>query len=299
MQINGYFLNIMARIMWGWSAMYIAKSPAISLSQVYLNRVLWATIALITIRAFLCRKVDWIIVAFSIENLFKIFPGAILIGINWLTVIQCIRSGDIITAAVGFYIAPIISIILGYVLFKEHDGIKSIIALMLCVVGVALILGEHNNHFNVGYVLIISLSSAIYAAIRKGNTLGAFETNIIEGIIILIISSLYVWIKVNTEFQINLSEYDYYFPILGLMTSVPMVLYISSLRLIKVNVAGYFQYITPSVMLFFGLFFLNNTVTHQMWLGFMLLWFAILTNLIPSKLLILRRSHATPKHNSK
>lgn len=292
---KGLGANIAARLLWGAGAWYFALAHTTDDGLLFFHRLLWAVAfcalmmaasgALPSLRAVLRDR----------SKLPSLLCSSLLIASNWYVVIWCIVHGKVLCASLGFYLAPIGTVMLGHMLTKEGFDRVTRMALLLCAAGVGLIMLSSTGTIE-WQGLYIAASSVAYVFVRKRTPVPALAANFLESAIPLaFLLPWMAWRLWDAGEGIDFwpaGNTPLYFVGIGVATTVPMILYVYSLDKIPLALVGYLQYLSPSIMFLLGITVLHESITPTRTVGFMLVWTSIALHVLRSRLVLSIRSYA-------
>mgnify|MGYP001265061010 CR=1 FL=1 len=247
---KGIISSSLGSFWWGFiGVLYFKYFTFIGHIELVVHRCLWTSFMLIITPIFFSK---WDLFKNSFKNkknLIILFITSILIFINWAIWIYAISSNRIIDASFGYFIMPIMSVLFGFIFFKEKLNKKRIISIMLVFISILYLLYFFKEVPWVG--IIVALSWSIYNLLRK--------TIIIDTDIGLLIESLFIlpfaFIGFYLIFKNNLNDFSLANPsLLGLiflagpMTVIPLFLYIKGVQLSGLGPSGMIFFITPTSM---------------------------------------------------
>ena len=199
--------------------------------------------------------------------------SALFLSINWLTFIYAIQTERIAEASLGYFINPLVNILLGWLFLRERLGRLQWLAVSLAAIGVGseLIARASLPWFG----LTLAFSFGLYGLLRKQVNVPAVVGLSIETIMLTPLAvGFLVWLGVNDgarEFNDILS--------LGLgvlVTVVPLVCFAAAAIRLPLSTLGFIQYLAPTCTLLLALFVYGENVPHERWLTFALIWAALL-----------------------
>lgn len=206
------------------------------------------------------------------KKMILIAVGALLLAINWTIYIYAIGIGDYTQASMGYYINPIVSILLGMIFLKEKLTKWQIVALILVSIGVIYYI------FSQGNIPIIALTLAVtfglYGLYKKTVGLDSVQSLSMEVAILFPISLIVLFVIGNNDGIIffNSGVLQNIFIILaGIVTLGPLFLFAKGVKRIPLTRVGFLQYIAPSLMLVSGLILGNKFSMHQV-VCFLFIW---------------------------
>lgn len=186
--------------------------------------------------------------------------AAFTISLNWLTYIWAVNHGHVIDTSIGYYINPLMSVLLGIVFFRERiSGLKKI-SLLLAAIGIVLMTYELGKLPWVAVVLAVSFS--VYGALKKQLHLNPFSSITLETLLMVPFAVPYIGMLMMSpanHFSLATPDLALYLMGTGVVTAVPLVLFSYGANLLPLNVLGFFQYISPTIGLLLGIFFFHET----------------------------------------
>ena len=279
---KGLLLTSLGSFWWGFiGVIYFEYVAFIGHIELVVHRCLWTAVMLVLTTSFLSK---WKIFFQEIKDkkkLFALFISGFLIFINWSIWIYAVASERIIDASFGYFIMPIISVLLGYIFFKEKLNNKRIFSILLVFISIIImILFNLKSLPWVG--LIVALSWAFYNLVRK--------KIIIDTDIGLLIESLYIFPFALIVFYLisnnGLNDFSFQNPGLSLllllagpMTVIPLFLYVRGVELCGLGPTGMIFYITPTLQFLLGYFYYNEDFTFYKFVSFIFIWIAVIVYL--------------------
>ena len=276
---KGLLLTSLGSFWWGFiGVIYFEYVAFIGHIELVVHRCLWTAVMLIFTTFFLNK---WKIFFNEIKDkrkLFALFISGFLIFINWSIWIYAVASERIIDASFGYFIMPIISVLLGYIFFKEKLNNKRIFSILLVLVSIIImILFNLKSLPWVG--LIVALSWAFYNLVRK--------KIIIDTDIGLLIESLFIFpfalIVFYLIFKNGLNDFNFQNPglsffllLAGPMTVIPLFLYVRGVEIIGLGPTGMIFYITPTLQFILGYFYYGEDFSLVKFGSFIMIWIAVI-----------------------
>ena len=191
--------------------------------------------------------------------LFGLIISTILISINWFIFTWAVTNGEILATSLGYFINPIISIIMGVIILGERLSKLQWGAVAFVILGVV------NQVFNYGEVpwiaLSLAVSFAIYGFIKKKLQVDSLNGFLVETSLALPLSAGYIFWTLNdpsTLFLHYSSSTDWLLVAGGIVTAVPLILFATSAKKIPLSGIGFIQFIAPSIT-----FVLATQIYHE------------------------------------
>ena len=264
---------------WGFfGVIYFKYITFIGHIELVVHRCLWTTLTLI-ITTFLFSK--WY-VFFKIikikKNLIYLFFSGLLIFTNWAAWIYAIATNRIIDASFGYFMMPILSVMLGYIFFKEQLNKKRILSIVLVVISILyLVLISIKSLPWVG--IIVALSWGFYNLIRKKINIDTDIGLLIESFYILpfaVVAFYLISINGHNDFKLSDPSMMLLIFLAGPMTVIPLFLYVRGVELSGLGPSGMIFYITPTFQFILGYFYYDEPFSLPKLVSFIFIWIAVI-----------------------
>ena len=275
---KGIFLTAAGSFWWGLiGVIYFKYISFAGHIEVVIHRSLWTTVMLI-ITSVLLSKIDKIkIVIKNKQTIFTLFFSGILIFTNWAVWIYAVSTDRVIDASFGYFIMPIISIFLGYFLFKETLSSKGKLSVIIVIFSILLLFFLDLK--SIPWVgLIVAFSWSFYNLLRKKVSVETDIGLLLESLFILpvILISFYFIIQNNVnDFDISNPKLMFVFMLAGPMTVIPLYLYVRGVELCGLGPTGMIFYITPTLQFLLGYFLYNEPLNIEKLISFIFIWIAV------------------------
>ena len=276
---KGLLLAGFGSFWWGFfGVLYFKYITFIGHIELVVHRCLWTTFTLV-ITTFLFSK--WSIffkIIKSKKKLFYLFFSGLLIFINWAVWIYAIATNRIIDASFGYFMMPILSVLLGYIFFKETLNKRRIFSITLVLVSILyLIFVSFKSLPWVG--LIVAFSWGFYNLLRKKINVDTDVGLLIESLYILpfALTAFYL-ITINgyNDFQLSDPPMMLLIFLAGPMTIIPLFLYVRGVELCGLGATGMIFYITPTLQFLLGYFYYNEPFSVTKLVSFIFIWIAVI-----------------------
>lgn len=277
---KGLAYGILAYVIWGILPIYWKLLSHYDAMIVLSHRILWSFVFMVILITF---TKTWEPFMLECKKLFKnrrrmlsMIIVALLISANWLVFIWAVQNGYVIQSSLGYYINPIINIILGVIFLQEKLNKSQIVACLLALIGVSFLT------FYYGVFPWVSLSLAIsfglYGLLKKIANLHALYSLAIETMIVVPIVFIYFAITDHPIFIIDshLWQENILLILSGVATAVPLLLFGSAVKYLTYTTIGFLQYIGPTLMLLIGVFVYKEAFTYAHAFTFACIWLALI-----------------------
>lgn len=205
--------------------------------------------------------------------------AGVLIFINWQTYVIAVLIGRVNEAALGYFINPIVTVLLGVIVLHETLRVMQWVAVSLS--GVAVVVLAVGNGAIPWISLILAFSFGTYGLVKKrvGPRVDALTGLAVEtawltpiAIVQLVFVGLTGGIVFGTAGVGNMAL----LAAAGIVTSVPLLLFAAAARRLPLVVMGFIQYLTPTLQFIIGTFILHEAMPPERWVGFSLVWLALI-----------------------
>ena len=276
---KGLLLTSLGSFWWGFiGVLYFESVSFIGHVELVVHRCLWTSLMLVITTSFFSKWDLFVKIILDKKKLFYLFISGLLIFINWAIWIYAVSTDRIIDASFGYFIMPIISVLLGYVFFKEKLNKKRIFSVSLVFISIIfLIIFNLETLPWVG--IIVALSWAFYNLVRKKINVDTDTGLLIESLYILpfAIITFYLIAKTGSnDFNFSNPELSLFLILSGPMTVIPLFLYVRGVEMIGLGPTGMIFYITPTLQFILGYFYYNEDFSLVKFLSFIIIWIAVI-----------------------
>ena len=270
------FYAISCFLLWGLFPLYFKLLQDVSSFDIVVQRIFWSLLFLIVV---LTWKRQWAWLGDVVRKprvLLGFLISALLLSGNWVLYVWAVNSGRIVDASLGYFMSPLISVLLGYVILKEKLRPLQWLSVFMAL-GAVLWLTWINGALPwIG--LVIAATFGIYGLLRKIAHLGALEGLALETILLapLVLTILAVtaahgnngFLQASPTSQILLA-------LSGPVTAIPLLLFARAARRIPLSLLGLLQYISPTMQLLTGVFIYDEPFDGPRLTGFVVIWAAL------------------------
>jgi chloramphenicol-sensitive protein RarD len=275
---KGLAHSFLGSFLWGFiGVIYFKYISFIGHIEVVIHRCLWTAVLLIITTFFFSKWDIFFKIISKKTNIIGLFFSGLLIFINWSVWIYAVATERIIDASFGYFIMPILSVLLGYIFFKEKLNKKRIFSVSLVLISIIfLIFVSFKSLPWVG--IIVAISWGFYNLVRKKINVDTDVGLLIESLFILPFALIAFYFLVKNGFNdFQLSEPLLLLLILlaGPITVIPLFLYVRGVELSGLGPSGMIFYVTPTLQFILGFFFFNEDFSSTKLVSFILIWIAV------------------------
>jgi len=276
---KGLLLAGFGSFWWGFfGVIYFKYIAYIGHIELVVHRCLWTAFTLILTTFFFSKWNVFFKIVKNKSNLFYLFISGFLIFINWGVWIYAIATNRIIDASFGYFIMPILSVMLGYLFFKEKLNKKRVLSILLVVISILFLIFVSIKSLPwVG--LIVALSWGFYNLVRKKINVDTDVGLLIESLFILPFALLAFYLiasKGYNDFQLSNPSMMLFIYLAGPMTVIPLFLYVRGVELCGLGPTGMIFYITPTFQFLLGYFYYNEPFSITKLVSFIFIWIAVI-----------------------
>ena len=275
---RGIISAVVAQTLWGLFPIYWKWLDQVAPLEVLLHRNTWCAffLMLVVLISAKRRQVVAGVLSSRTEILRHLFGGC-LIASNWLLYIWAVVNNHIVDASLGYFLSPLVSIALGYVVFKERLVLHQWVAIAMAVSGVCVMVLSSGSIPWIG--LSLATTFGLYGMVRKKAPTGPINGLFIETLV-LVPATLIGFLWINSGAGLFYSNpfggTELLLMFGGVVTAVPLILYAQGARALPLSLSGVLIYLTPSIQFLIGWLFYREPIALASWLGFICIWAALL-----------------------
>jgi chloramphenicol-sensitive protein RarD len=263
--------------LWGLAPLYFKQIDFIPASEILVHRIVWSFLLLLLVLVALKQGGKVMAILRQAKTLGWLLLSAVLLGGNWGLFIWAVNSNHMLDASLGYYINPLLNVLLGMLFLQERLRKLQWAAVALACSGVLIQLITFGSLPWIA--LTLAGSFAIYGLMRKKLAVDAVSGLFIESLLLLPLALWYWWQFADSS-AVNLLHNSWqlnsYLVAASLVTTVPLLCFIAGARRLQLSTMGFFQYIGPSCMFVFGVWLYHEPFAAQRFITFGLIWLALL-----------------------
>lgn len=278
---TGIFYAVFAYVVWGLLPMYWKLVEIVSPGEILASRIIWSFVFMFLLLIFTRRvnKLKAVLKEFKQKPkiLFALGSASLIVSFNWFIYIYAVNNDYVVQASLGYYMNPLVSVLLGVIILKEKLSVSQYISFVLAAIGVIILTVSYGSFPWIA--LSLAITFAVYGLAKKlipvDSDLGlTLETMFITPLALTYIG--YLFITGNNFFLNNSLSIDLLLMGAGIATAVPLLYFAKGARSIPLSTLGFLQYIAPTIMLFLGVFVYQETFTKVDLIAFLFIWVALI-----------------------
>lgn len=275
--LKGVQYGIGAYVLWGFLPVYWKLLQEFPAGVILANRVIWSCFF---VGGLLWHKneLKTAIALFSDKkSVLWVLFSALIISLNWFTYIWAVNSGFVIQASMGYYINPLMVVLMGTLIFKEKMDKAEKVALFLTFIGVLVMALEYGRIPWVALILATTFST--YGLCKRVVQVGSYVALAIETLMMMPVAFIYL-IYMHHSGGIVLGEISLLsWGLLmgaGVVTAIPLLWFAMAAKSIPFSVLGFIQYLSPTITLLLGIFLFKEPFGGYHMISFSFIWAGLL-----------------------
>ncbi|GGA92897.1 permease [Brucella endophytica] len=271
--LRGFGFAFSAFLMWGFLPLYMKQVSHIPAAEVVAHRVLWSIPAAAVVLFLMGNLRDIVTALRNPRMLLMACLTAGLITINWGIYVWAIADGRTLETALGYYINPILNVLLGAVLLHEKLNRAQMVAVGLAVAAVVLLTVKAGGLPWVS--LALALSFGFYGFFRKTLPIGPSQGFMLEVLILSIPAFGYlIWLLAHGQdhFVAGPSWNVFLLMMAGPVTAAPLICYAFGAKLLRYTTIGIMQYIGPTIIFLIAVFWFREPFSTVQFIAFLMIW---------------------------
>lgn len=266
-----------AYVLWGLLPLYWKALHVVPAGQILANRIVWS---LVFVGLILALRQNWGWLRGTLHRprvLLTFALSGTLLGVNWFVYIWAVNAGFIVETSLGYFINPLVNVLLGYLVLKERLRPAQWLALAVALAGVLYLTFSYGSFPWIA--LTLAFSFGIYGFIRKTAPLNSAEGLFLETAVLFLPAFGFLLLQQmrgtgalgHTGLTTTLLLIG-----AGVVTSVPLLLFAAGARRITLTSLGLLQYIAPTLQFLIGVLVFHEEFGLSRLIGFGLIWLALI-----------------------
>lgn len=271
----GVLYGLAAYGWWGFAAIYFKLVKAVPPLEILAHRVVWSVLILAGLITTLRRWSAIRGVMRSRASLLWLCASTLLIAVNWYTFIWAVTRNHMLDASLGYFINPLVSVVLGYLFFAERLRMWERVSITLAAAAVLWLT------FAAGIVpwiaLVLALTFGLYGLVRKKAGIASIEALTIETALLLPVAILYLgWLREDGRLAFGQSAgLDLLLVAAGPVTALPLLWFASAVQRLRLATIGLLQYIAPTLQFVLAVAIYREPFSGARMIAFVLIWVAV------------------------
>lgn len=272
----GIGLAIAATSWWGLSPIFWKQLSSVAAFDAVAHRVVWSATLLTLVHTIRNRWPEFVAVARSPRNLLVGAVASIMLFSNWMIFVWAVGEGRVIESALGYFLNPLVTVLLGRVVFAERLRPMQLVSVVLATIGVAWLTIDLGTLPWVA--LTLGGTFGIYGALRKSAAFEALDGLSLEvGFLALPFLGYLVVKQLGDTPTVDFGEPRIllFLALTSVVTTVPLVAFARAVRMVPLSLVGIIQYLNPTLQFFVGVVLYNEAFEGGQVLGYSIIWVAV------------------------
>jgi len=273
---KGTYAGAAVYLFWGSVVLYWPMLEPATAIEILCNRVLWSLLTLLIIVALQKRTKAVIEIFRKKREVFLLLLASILIAANWGLFIWANLNGHILDSSLGYFVTPLLSVLLGVFFFQEK--LRSLQWMAIAVATCSLVVFTFSLSGPPWLALSIGATFAAYGYVKKLAQVPAVESLTVETILLTPVAAIYLVLlslQGNNTFSSFGISHSLWLASAGIVTSLPLLLFGFAAIRVPLSRLGMLQYLSPTISFIVGLFVFNETMSAERLAGFVITWLAL------------------------
>ncbi len=270
------FFAATAYILWGMFPLYFKLLQGVAAPQILMHRIIWSLAFVLAALAWR-RQWQWLRKVLRQPRVLLGFGvSALLLSSNWLLYIWAVNGGRVVDASLGYFITPLVNVLLGYLLLKEKLRPLQWASIALAAAGVGWLTWQGGQLPWIG--LLLAATFGTYGLLRKTAALGPLEGLTLETLLLVPLALGYLALlnaQDQNTFHGASSATRWLLAASGPITAIPLLLFAAGARRIPLSTLGFLQYIAPTLQLLLGVWLYREPFGGARLAGFVTIWAAL------------------------
>ena len=274
--ISGAIFGAAAFLIWGISPLYWKTLTAVPALEIVAHRVVWSFLLLTPLILFRRRWKEFLLTLTNWRSMAILAVTSLFVSCNWLVYIWAINNGFLLQASLGYYINPLVNVLLGTLFLRERLRSFQGLAVLLAGSGVIYLTIVYGQFPWIACILAFTFG--LYGLIRKVINVGSLVGLTMETFLLTAPALGYlIYLDMNGSaafFKVSL-QIDLLLTGTSVMTALPLLLFAMSARRVRLTTLGFLQYIAPSCMFVMAVFVYLEPFRTEQLISFVLIWTAL------------------------
>ncbi len=290
---RGILYGIGAYVIWGVLPIYWKQLQGVGALEILTNRMVWSLVfcvLLLTVQ----RNWSWVSAALhSGRTVMTMMGAAALLTVNWGVYIWAVNAGFIIETSLGYFINPLVNVLLGVLLLNERLRSGQWAAVGVAAAGVLYLTIAYGRPPWIA--LALAFTFAFYGLLKKQARLPALEGLTLETALMTPMALLYLgWLQSQGNAAFGHGDWQTTLLLIGagVITAIPLLLFAGAAQRIPLSMVGLLQYIAPTLQFLIGVFIYQEAFGRTQLIGFSMIWLALILYTVDGLRHQRRRVHA-------
>lgn len=275
-QRRGFLLGVAAYSIWGLFPLYWPLLEPAGAIEILAHRIVWSLVTMSVLVLALRRTKAFRRMAGTRRVARLLALAAVLVTVNWAVYIWGVNSGHVVETALGYYINPLVTVLMGVFVLGERLRRGQWVAIGVAALAIAVLTVDYGRLPWVAVVLALSFGS--YGLCKKQAGAPAIESITFETMVIGPFALVYLMVLSahgDSSFGAHGAGHAVLFVTTGVVTAVPLICFGGAAIRVPMVTLGLLQYLTPTLQFLLGIWYFHEDMPTGRWVGFGLVWLAL------------------------
>lgn len=275
--LPGLFAGVGAFLLWGFLPLYWKALAILPAPMILCHRIIWSCAFMLLILSLSRRWAEVGSIFRSQKSVWLLCLSGTLLSLNWLTYIWGVNAGFVLEASMGYYINPLVNVLLGFVFFRDRLRMLQVVSILLATAGVGYLI---LNYGQIPWIaLTLAFSFGFYGLIRKKVKVEPMPGLLLEMMILSLPAMAALTIIESNHAPLPKQTLIWIAGLLlgsGVITALPLLLFTFCARRLRLIEVGILQYLAPTCMFFLGVFVFQEPFSGPKLIAFLFIWAGVI-----------------------
>ena len=272
---RGIGYGIAAYGLWGAVPIFWPLVKQAGALEILAHRIIWSLVVCVLLLLTVVPRGWWARIG-TRRHLPMLAAAACVVSVNWGTYIWAVNHGHVVETSLGYYINPILSILVGVIFLRERMYALQWVCVGLAALAVVILTFDYGRPPWIALTLAISF--ATYGVLKKRLNAGAVDTLTVESAILTPVALGYLlYLQLNGTLTFGHLGWGHSLLLMaaGIVTVVPLLFFAAAATRLPLSTLGLLQYIAPTLQFLLGVLYFGEHMSPARWIGFALVWLAL------------------------
>jgi len=274
---QGLFFGIAAYSLWGLFPLYWPLLEPAGAIEILAHRVLWSLLTMGVLVMLLRRSTQFRTMVADHRTFLLLTGAAFVITFNWATYIYGVNNERVVETSLGYFINPLVTVLMGVFILGER--LRQLQWLAMGIAGTAVVVLTVDYGRPPWVALVLAFSFGTYGLLKKTANAAAVDSLLLETALIAPFAAVYLaWL--GSQGQANFAAHGAGHALLlssaGIVTAIPLICFGAAATRVSMVSLGLLQYLAPLIQFALGVFLFNEAMPPGRWIGFTLVWIALM-----------------------
>jgi len=268
---HGLLMGVAAYLMWGLFPLYWPLLEPARPVEILAHRIVWSFVVLVALLIWRGRLRG--VLALPRRSLGYLLVAAVLISVNWGTYIYGVNTGQVVETSLGYFIGPLVTVMVAVVLLGERLRPAQWASLSLAALAVGILTVDYGRPPWIA--LTLAFSFAVYGLMKNRARVGAAEGLVVETGVLVVPATGYLFLLPDGTFGQVSAGHTLLLAGAGVVTVLPLLAFSAAATRIPLSTLGLLQYLGPSIQFVIGVFVYDEPMPLPRLVGFALVWVSL------------------------